>query len=136
ASNNSGLRLITDSMSGTFAVNWGDLFPVGSSYRVEKRAADGSFATIDVLGSLGGAGQPIYWRRPYTERATYRVVAQVENCEFTLVSSPPRTATLDVPEPDDDPFILASAPEPLSGLVLLTRNPALPPASNARWTVD
>jgi hypothetical protein len=118
----------------TQRLDWFDSFPAGTSYRVQSQAADGSWSTLESLAGVGGGGGAMRWQRGLTTTTTYRVLAVLPGRDVVLRTPlGQQSVTAFVPSPT--PEIRLDKPEPVSGTVQLSLQPAAS-YSSVTWYAD
>ena len=100
--------------TNALTLNWKDVFPSGTNYRVQSRNADGSWSTLSLITGTGGA---LSFYRVLTATTTLRVQAEQPNLastllktgsgatEFTIIVGNP---TLSFAAPRDGAFVFGS----------------------------
>ena len=103
--------------TNALALNWKDVFVAGTTYRVQSRALDGSWATIGTVASAGGTGSTLSFYKTLSTTVTLRVQAEPANAapsvlktntgatEFTVVVGNP---VLSFTAPRDGAFLYGS----------------------------
>ena len=100
--------------TNTLTLNWKDVFPAGTNYRIQSRGADGSWSTLSLVAGTGGA---LSFYKVLTSTVTLRVQAEQANLastllktgtgatEFTIIVGNP---TLSFATPRDGAFVFGS----------------------------
>lgn len=111
------LRAGIDVATSRVTLAWKDVAPKGSSYRIESRNADGSYALVDTVAGLEGLGVDLSWQRAYAGAVTYRVRAAYQGALQNLQASDGVLA-LDLAGVATE--LTLSQPEPVAGGVTVS----------------
>jgi len=101
-------------------LNWRDVFPSGTQYRVESQTAGSAFVVRATVEGGGGSGAVLTWSADLSQSTTFRVIAVRAGRTDIALKTTLGAASTAVAVATVAPAIVVDQSEPLSGTVRLS----------------